>query len=178
MLGAKEKRPAIQTAGRSQKPIAKDGLVGRHFDLLDHRQRLIDMLVGGELVVIGRHHRQDLVILAYHESDTLDEAMADFRAAHILGASLTGRGLQIIGLSDLQAFIRSDGEFARAEIRIGGELIEPLPTAQQARNHAAECLARLPAPCHSLFERPGCSPVDLSPELEGLYEKVRKGIAE
>jgi nicotinate phosphoribosyltransferase len=63
-------------------------------------------------------------------------------------------------------------------VMLGGELIEPLPTAEQARAHAAECLARLPAPCHSLFERPGCWPVDLSPELEGLYEKVRKGIAE
>jgi nicotinate phosphoribosyltransferase len=63
-------------------------------------------------------------------------------------------------------------------VMLAGQLIEPLPTAAQARNHAAECLSRLPAACHSLFERPGAWPVDLSPELEALYEKVRKGIAQ
>jgi hypothetical protein len=55
--------------------------------------------------------------------------------------------------------------------------VEPLPTAEEARNHAAECLSRLPAPCQSLFERPDAWRVDLSPELEALSEKVRKGIA-
>jgi nicotinate phosphoribosyltransferase len=63
-------------------------------------------------------------------------------------------------------------------VMLGGELVEPLPTATEAREHAAKALARLPAPCHSLFERPGCWPVELSPELEGLYEKVRKGVAQ
>src|SRR5208282_2149628 len=62
-------------------------------------------------------------------------------------------------------------------VMLGGQLIEPLPMAEQARNHAAECLSRLPAACQSLFERPEAWRVDLSPELEGLYEKVRKGIA-
>jgi nicotinate phosphoribosyltransferase len=61
-------------------------------------------------------------------------------------------------------------------VMIGGQLIEPLPTAAEARNHAAACLSRLPAACHSLFERPDAWRVDLSPELEDLYEKVRKGI--
>jgi hypothetical protein len=60
---------------------------------------------------------------------------------------------------------------------LGGQLVEPLPTAAEARTHANQALARLPAPCHSLFEHPGCWRVDLSPELEELYEKVRKGIA-
>jgi len=63
-------------------------------------------------------------------------------------------------------------------VMLNGQLVEPLPTAAEARDHAAQCLARLPAPCHSLFERPGAWSVDLSPELEKLYEKVRKGIAE
>ena len=63
-------------------------------------------------------------------------------------------------------------------VMLGGELVEPLPTATEAREQAAKALTRLPAPCHSLFERPGCWPVELSPELEGLYEKVRKGIAQ
>ena len=61
-------------------------------------------------------------------------------------------------------------------VMLGGQLLEPLPNVEDARNHAVQSLARLPAPCHSLFERPGCWRVDLSPELEGLYEKVRKGI--
>jgi nicotinate phosphoribosyltransferase len=63
-------------------------------------------------------------------------------------------------------------------VMLNGKLIEPLPSAGEARNHAAECVAKLPAPCQSLFERPGAWKVELSPELEGLYEKVRKGIAQ
>jgi nicotinate phosphoribosyltransferase len=63
-------------------------------------------------------------------------------------------------------------------VMLGGQLVEPLPTAEQARTYAAESLARLPAPCHSLFERPDAWRVDLSPELEGLYEKVRKGVTQ
>jgi len=94
--------------------------------MLYHRQRLEDVLVGFDLVVLRRHHRRDLVILAHHEGDALDEAVTDFDAAHILGAGLGRRGLEIIGIGDLEAFIRGDGEFARAEIGIRRELIEPL----------------------------------------------------
>jgi nicotinate phosphoribosyltransferase len=71
----------------------------------------------------------------------------------------------------------SPSEALLRPVMLGGQLVEPLPTAEEARNHAAECLARLPAACQSLFERPEAWRVDLSPELEGLYEKVRKGIA-
>lgn len=60
---------------------------------------------------------------------------------------------------------------------IGGKLIEPLPSATEARAHAAENIAKLPGPCHSLFERDHPWRVDLSMELECLYEKVRKGVA-
>jgi nicotinate phosphoribosyltransferase len=63
-------------------------------------------------------------------------------------------------------------------VMLGGQLVEPLPTAEEARTYAAASLSRLPAACHSLFERPDAWRVDLSPELEGLYEKVRKGIAQ
>ncbi len=62
-------------------------------------------------------------------------------------------------------------------VMIGGRLVEPLPSAEGARTHAAECLARLPAPCHSLFEGEDAWRVDLSPELKGLYERVRQGVA-
>ena len=60
---------------------------------------------------------------------------------------------------------------------IGGRLIEPLPSAEEARAHAADSLAKLPAPCRSLFEGEDAWRVDVSLELEGLYERVRKGVA-
>jgi len=62
-------------------------------------------------------------------------------------------------------------------VMLAGKLVEPLPTATEARAHAAAALAKLPPRCLSLFERPDAWRVDLSPELEGLYEKVRKGVA-
>jgi nicotinate phosphoribosyltransferase len=57
-----------------------------------------------------------------------------------------------------------------------GRLLEELPTAAEARRHAAESLAKLPAPCHSLFESHAWR-VELSLELEALNERVRKGVA-
>jgi nicotinate phosphoribosyltransferase len=61
---------------------------------------------------------------------------------------------------------------------LGGYLVEPLPSAAEARAHAAECLARLPAPCHSLFEGEPCWRVDISAELECLAARVRTGVAQ
>jgi len=61
---------------------------------------------------------------------------------------------------------------------LNGELIEPLPSATEARVHAAECLARLPAPCHSLFEVDRCWRVEISSELQCLAERVRSGVAQ
>ena len=55
---------------------------------------------------------------------------------------------------------------------LGGRLLEPLPTAAEARAHAATCLAKLPSPCHSLFESHGWR-VEISSELEALHEQVR-----
>jgi nicotinate phosphoribosyltransferase len=60
---------------------------------------------------------------------------------------------------------------------IGGRLVEPLPSAGEARAHAAACMAKLPAPCHSLFESEHPWRVHLSTELECLFERVRKGVA-
>ena len=61
---------------------------------------------------------------------------------------------------------------------LGGELVEPLPTASEARSNAARQLAHLPGPCHSLFEGENAWRVELSAELECLDERVRKGIAQ
>ena len=60
---------------------------------------------------------------------------------------------------------------------IGGRVVEDLPSASAARQHAADCLAKLPAPCHSLFESHAWR-VEISPELESLNERVRKGAAQ
>lgn len=60
---------------------------------------------------------------------------------------------------------------------LNGKLVEPLPTAEQARAYAAECMAKLPAPCLSLFEGGHPWRVELSAELESLYERVSKGVA-
>jgi len=60
---------------------------------------------------------------------------------------------------------------------IAGRLVEPLPSAAQARAHAAACMVKLPAPCHSLFESEHPWRVELSTELECLFERVRKGVA-
>jgi len=61
---------------------------------------------------------------------------------------------------------------------IGGRLVEPLPSATEARRHAAESLAKLPAPCLSLFESKNAWPVEVSTELECLYERIRGGVAQ
>ena len=61
---------------------------------------------------------------------------------------------------------------------LGGQLIEPLPEVHAIRKTAAENLARLPGPCHSLFERKDAWRVEVSAELQALYQEVRKGITE
>ena len=59
---------------------------------------------------------------------------------------------------------------------LGGRLLEPLPSAAQIRQRAAECLGKLPSPCHSLFESHAWR-VEISSELEALHEQVRQGAA-
>jgi nicotinate phosphoribosyltransferase len=59
---------------------------------------------------------------------------------------------------------------------LNGELVEPLPSASEARAHAADCLARLPAPCHSLFQAQSCWRVEISPELQSLADRARLGM--
>jgi nicotinate phosphoribosyltransferase len=55
-----------------------------------------------------------------------------------------------------------------------GELLEPLPTAAEARDHAAASLKRLPKKLRSLFECETPYRVDHSPELLKLMEEVRR----
>jgi nicotinate phosphoribosyltransferase len=63
---------------------------------------------------------------------------------------------------------------------LGGKLVDALPSVLEIRKYAAERLARLPAPCHSLFEvdqKFSAWRVDISAELECLYEQVREGVS-
>jgi nicotinate phosphoribosyltransferase len=60
---------------------------------------------------------------------------------------------------------------------LGGRLSELLPGAAEARHHAADSMALMPAPCHSLFESHAWR-VELSAELNSLAEEVRVGAAQ
>ena len=58
-------------------------------------------------------------------------------------------------------------------VMLGGKLIEPLPTPAAARQHAADCIKRLPTAIRSLFDTGQEYHVDQSHELLTLYEKVQ-----
>jgi nicotinate phosphoribosyltransferase len=60
---------------------------------------------------------------------------------------------------------------------IGGRLVDRLPSAVEAQAYAAEMMSRLPAKCLSLFEGEDAWRVELSAELECLYERVRSGVS-
>jgi hypothetical protein len=59
---------------------------------------------------------------------------------------------------------------------LGGEVVESIPTAEQARRHAAASMAKLPASVFSLFAGDPWR-VEQSPELTRLFERVRTGVA-
>jgi nicotinate phosphoribosyltransferase len=59
---------------------------------------------------------------------------------------------------------------------LGGRLVQPLPSAVEASQHATQSLAALPAACHSLFATEAWH-VKVSSELEGLNQRVRAGAA-
>jgi nicotinate phosphoribosyltransferase len=58
----------------------------------------------------------------------------------------------------------------------GGELVTSLPSAAQAREHAAASLRRLPRALHSLYPTEFTWPVHYSPELVKLEEKVWRSV--
>jgi nicotinate phosphoribosyltransferase len=60
-------------------------------------------------------------------------------------------------------------------VMIGGRVVDPPPGAEEARNHAADCLGLLPAPCHSLFQAHAWD-IHLSERLKELNTQVRKGM--
>ncbi|MSV34337.1 MAG: nicotinate phosphoribosyltransferase [Bryobacterales bacterium] len=100
-----------------------------------------------------------------HEKHSLPGAKQIFRFAD---HDVLGRSTECISCAD-------DGvEALQRPVILGGKLVELLPTAAQARQKAIERLARLPAPCHSLFEAKDAWRVELSHELQELDERVRK----
>ncbi len=68
-------------------------------------------------------------------------------------------------------------EALQRPVILKGKLLEPLPTAAEARRRAQERLAKLPSQCHSLFEAKAPWRVDLSPQLMELDTQVRGEIA-
>ena len=58
-------------------------------------------------------------------------------------------------------------------VMLHGKLIEPLPTASAARQHAAESVKRLPTAVRSLFDTGQEYRVEHSRELSALYEKFQ-----
>jgi nicotinate phosphoribosyltransferase len=82
-----------------------------------------------------------------------------------------GRSCECAGCSQND---RPQAEALLRPVMLHGEIVEPLPDVYQARRHAAESMALLPAPCHSLFESHAWR-VELSAELQHLDERVRAG---
>jgi len=102
------------------------------------------------------------------EKHTLPGAKQIFRHAD---HDVLGRSTECISCEDETV------EALQRPVILGGKLVEPLPAAAQARQYAIERLARLPAPCHSLFQAKDAWRVELSPALRALDENVRKEIA-
>ncbi len=70
-----------------------------------------------------------------------------------------------------------NGEALLRPVLIGGRLIEPLPTLEQARCRAEQCLARMPAALRQLEVAEEPWPVIYSRELRTLIEQARLNLA-
>jgi len=68
------------------------------------------------------------------------------------------------------------GEALLRPVMIGGCLIEPLPSVEEARNHAAESLAKLPLALREL-EAGEPWPVVISRELRDLIDRTRRNLS-
>jgi nicotinate phosphoribosyltransferase len=70
----------------------------------------------------------------------------------------------------------ADAEALLRPVLLGGKLVEPLPSAEQARLRAAESLARLPTRCRRL-ESPEPYRIEYSRPLLELAEGARLAVA-
>jgi nicotinate phosphoribosyltransferase len=58
-------------------------------------------------------------------------------------------------------------------VMVGGKLVEPLPSVTASRDYAAESIRRMPMAIRSLFDADQHYPIEHSPALMALYEKVQ-----
>jgi nicotinate phosphoribosyltransferase len=69
----------------------------------------------------------------------------------------------------------SPGEPLLRPVLLGGRLVEPLATVQQARERAARNLAKLPPEIRG-FEPAQPWPVELSKDLAALVDQTRRNV--
>jgi nicotinate phosphoribosyltransferase len=101
---------------------------------------------------------------------TLPGAKQVFRFAD---HDVVGRSGECVGCPGSNA---GTAEALLRPVILNGRLLEPFPSAAEARHRATDSMALLPAPCHSLFESHAWR-VELSSELKSLAEEVRVGAA-
>ena len=121
-----------------------------------------------KMVEMESAHQHRYTAKLSYEKHTLPGAKQIFRHADY---DVLGRSTECISCGD------DSVEALQHPVILGGKLVERLPSAAEAKRYAADRLARLPAPCHSLFQVENAWRVDLSPGLKELDESVRKELA-
>jgi nicotinate phosphoribosyltransferase len=92
----------------------------------------------------------------------------------------TWPGAKQIFRDEARDVVARSGECGRGEalmrpVILGGQLVEPLPTLEQARQRAAQSLCKLPAGMHQL-EQTEPWPIVYSKELKELAERTRRNL--
>src|SRR5690606_5318953 len=78
----------------------------------------------------------DLAVRRHDERRPLCEPVVDVLAARVLHAGTPLADLELVGARDRAALVRCDGELARAIVRIGGEVVQPLDAVERYADHA------------------------------------------
>jgi nicotinate phosphoribosyltransferase len=114
--------------------------------------KLVELVSAGEKRYTAKYSQEKV---------TLPGAKQVFRYAHhdVLGC------VQETFIADCEALLRP--------VILGGKLVEPPSSAADAREHARRCLDRLPVKYRSVFETDPPYPVEISPTLSDLAERVR-----
>lgn len=178
-------RNILDTSGLKDAKIMATGDLNEHkiHELVAARVPIDLYAVGTELVTSADAPALGVVY-------KMVEIDRDGEARYTLKLSTGKRTLpgpkQIFRFSDHDVLARSseciscgnaDVEALQRPVILGGKLVEPLPSATDARRNAKSRLAKLPAPCHSLFTVENGWRVDLSPDLVKLEEDVRRELA-
>lgn len=115
--------------------------------------KLVEMEVAGERRYTAKYSE---------EKATIPGAKQVFRYAH---HDVLGRAGECPA-PDCEALLKP--------LILGGKLVQPLPSATEARTRARAALDRMPKKLKSLFECEPAYPVELSDELQHLIEEVRQ----